>query len=435
MQQASETGADEGRGRDAIAEAARWCAAARQLPGIPAVMAFGSRQVAYVLVGARRSLCIDRYGDPANSGEAHWARLEAFTRAPGLVAGYIGFDAVWPGHMPRPVPPPVARPVPTIHLFEPDGVLRVDARPGALPGFTMLRASPVLRALGPCEIGAGEILPLRSVDCDGTGFVQTVAQIIQAIKRGEAQRLTLTRRVDLPDDTDPLASFAAPPTPGAIAIERSFYLATPFLELAGHSPELLGSGNLERFACYKLSGTGGRVPDPVQDAQLLRSLLADPKILREHALSLDATCAALRTVGTVVSGPMQVIERRGLRHLMTPLTVSPRPDATLAEVLKALLPSGAQPKGDGLRLLDALERGSRGAYYGLIGLRLPDGEFEFSQVLRTLFRDTTGVHTFVGAAVTDGSTAEGESEETRLKLGDVVAVRRSDPDSGCAHPT
>ncbi len=422
--QASDTGADEAQGRHAIAEAARWCSAAWQLSGVPVIMAFGGREVAYVLVGARRSLCIDRYRDPATAGDTHWVRLDAFTRAPGFVAGYIGFDAVWPEHIPRPAPMPVAMPVPTIHLFEPDGVLRIDARPGAPPGVTVLRASPALMALGPVEVRSGERLRLRIEDHDGTGFRLAVTRTIDAIRRGAAQRLTLTRRVDLPDDIDPLASFAAPPAPGAAAIERSYYLATPFLELAGHSPELLGSGNHERFTCYKLSGTGARAPDPVQDAQLRRWLLADPKTLREHALTLEATRAELTTVGTVTLGPMQVIERRGLRHLMTPLTVAPHPDATLADLLKAMQPSGAQPKGDGLRLLDSLERTSRGAYYGLIGLRLPDGSFEFSQVLRTLFRDASGMHTFVGAAVTDGSTVDGESQETRLKLDDVVAVRR-----------
>ena len=44
-------------------------------------------------------------------------------------------------------------------------------------------------------------------------------------------------------------------------------------------------------------------------------------------------------------------------------------------ILRVLLPAGAQPRDAGLRLLADLEPASRGAWYGLIGLRRPDGGF------------------------------------------------------------
>jgi anthranilate/para-aminobenzoate synthase component I len=212
-----------------------------------------------------------------------------------------------------------------------------------------------------------------------------------------------------------------------VELTRSFYLATPAVEIAGHSPELLARGDSKRFVCYKLSGTGPRHPDPGHDARLRSELLADAKVLQEHSLSLQATRRALATVGSVSAGPMEVVDRRGLRHLMTPLTVDLKPGISWSALMQAVVPTGAAPRESALSALNQLEPESRGVYYGVLGLRTPDGEFEFSQVLRSLIRDRSGVHTFVGAAVTGQSTADGESAETRLKLDDIVAVRATSP--------
>jgi anthranilate/para-aminobenzoate synthase component I len=187
---------------------------------------------------------------------------------------------------------------------------------------------------------------------------------------------------------------------------------------------LLGRGNRHSVSCYKLSGTAPRHRDPLEDARQRSRFLTDAKVLNEHKLSIESTRAALDDIGAVSAGPMEVFDRRNLRHLMTPLHVAVRPDTSWSTIMRALLPSGAQPRLSGLRSLDELERISRGAYYGIIGLRTPEGDFEFSQVLRTLFRDHSGAYTFVGAAVTDGSTVDGESDETKLKLDDVMARRR-----------
>jgi anthranilate/para-aminobenzoate synthase component I len=401
---------------DAIALAAQWCAAARELPETPCVMAFGSRETALVLVGAERTLRLRRYaGEPLAEGLL-WERLEEFCRPPSFVAGYVGFDAVWPDATRRPARNQREQTAPTLLFWEPSGVLRIDTPRSGRPGISVVQGHAALDRLRPRTLGAFEPVSPRRFDSEAKGFREAVARALAPIRSGEVERLTLARRVDLPDDLDLLASFATPPDASRCGVARSFYLATPGLELAGHSPELLASGNREGFVCYKLSGTGPRHPDAAADARLRVELIGDAKILSEHASSIAATHAALASVGAVTRAPMEVLERPGLRHLMTPRT-------PWSAVLRALLPCGAQPRAAGLACLDALERTSRGAYYGILGFRSPEGDFEFSQVLRTLFRDGTGVHALVGAAVTQGSSVDGETEETRLKLDDVVARR------------
>lgn len=409
----------------ALTVAAQWCAAARDLPEAPSLMAFGTRESALVLIGADRSLSLRRYVDGPIAAEVLWGRLEEFCRSRALMAGYIGFDAVWSDDTRRPVLDAGNLSAPTLHFWEPRGVIRIDAAPSGKVEISVLRGDGALSGILPMPLGAFEAVPLRSLDAEIRPFRESVALTIAFIQRCEGQRVTVARRIELPDNLDLLASFAAPPKSGIFNVGRSFYLATPAIELAGHSPELLASGDAEGFVCYKLSGTGARHPDPSEDARLQAGLLADGKILNEHTLSIEATRNALLAVGAVRTAPMVVLDRPGLRHLMTPLTVTTRPGVSWSRIMRAVLPAGAQPRAAGLETLDGLERISRGAYYGIIGVRTPDGGFEFSQVLRTLFRDRTGVYTFVGAAVTGGSTVDGESDETRLKLDDVVAMRRA----------
>ena len=411
----------------AIYVAAQWCQAAQDLSPPASVMAFGTSDSAYVLIGEARKLCLHRYLEEPLPASDLWERLEGFCRAGQFVAGYVGFDAVWADSASRTTVANGRAASPTLHFWEPEAVIRIDALPGALPRVSVLRDAPLIKALSPRPLQPSSPIRLDSFDRECPRFRASVASTIEAIRRGESERLTLARRVDLPEDLDLLGSFAVPPTSGNVELTRSFYLATPGVEIAGHSPELLARGDSKRFVCYKLSGTGARHPDPGHDAHLRSELLADAKVLQEHSLSLQATRRALATVGSVSAGPMEVVDRRGLRHLMTPLTVDLKPGISWSALMQAVVPTGAAPRESALGALNQLEPDSRGVYYGVLGLRTPDGEFEFSQVLRSLIRDRSGVHTFVGAAVTGQSTADGESAETRLKLDDIVAVRATSP--------
>ncbi len=411
----------------AISVAAQWCRAAQDLTPEVSVMAFGTSGSAYVLVGEARKLCLHRYLEEPLRASVLWERLEGFCRTGHYVAGYVGFDAVWADGASRSTDAMGTAASPTLHFWEPEAVIRIDARAGALPRVSVLRDAPLLEALRPRPLEPAAPVSLDRFDRESPRFRASIESTIEAIHRGERERLTLARRVDLPEDLDLLGSFAVPPTSGNLALTRSFYLATPAVEIAGHSPELLARGDSKRFVCYKLSGTGPRHPDPGQDARLRSELLADSKVLEEHSLSVQATHRALSTVGSVSTGPMEVVDRRGLRHLMTPLTVDLKAGIAWSALMQAVVPTGAAPRESALRALDELEPGSRGVYYGVLGLRTPDGEFEFSQVLRSLIRDRSGVHTFVGAAVTGQSTADGESAETRLKLDDIVAVGPTSP--------
>ena len=188
------------------------------------------------------------------------------------------------------------------------------------------------------------------------------------------------------------------------------------MEFSGHSPELLADGDVRCFRTHKLSGTYARSVVSAKDAELRTRFEADPKIRTEHALSIDATRSALMALGDVKSGDRVVLELPRLRHFMTTLETRPRQDVCIGHCLRSILPTGAYPAQEGLRLLRTIETHARGAYYGIVGIIEPGYRFSFSQTLRTVFRVQHECYLWVGAAVTKESEAEDEYAETRLKL-------------------
>jgi len=70
----------------------------------------------------------------------------------------------------------------------------------------------------------------------------------------------------------------------------------------------------------------------------------------------------------------------------------------------------------------SIEKQKRGPYYGLVGFYSPDKKASFTQILRSVFRVEDTCYSWVGAAVTQGSTARGELEESKLKLSDIVVT-------------
>ena len=199
-------------------------------------------------------------------------------------------------------------------------------------------------------------------------------------------------------------------------MSRCFYVRTSAVEFSGYSPELLADGDVSCFRTHKLSGTYARSEALAEDVELRARFEADPKIRTEHALSNEATRAALTAVGEVKSGKRVVLELPRLRHFMTTLGTRPRRGARIGDCLRGILPSGAYPEKEGLQLLRTIETHARGAYYGIVGIIEPGGRFSFSQTLRTVFRDKYGCYLWVGAAVTKESDAALEYAETRIKL-------------------
>lgn len=397
---------------DARCRARQLCTAWRERERGP-IFAFGSPRRAYVGLGVADELVVG-----ASDGAADpWEGLDAFVgahRERGVV-GYFGYGL----HGPE-----VAKgPAPFAELLVPEHLVLV--RPDSLEACW--GTLPVAREPSGCRCGTHRVVTARELDDlapRDARYEQALRRVLAWTRGGEGRRLTIARRVPLPEGVDLLATLHASQSPAPSV--RSFHLETRHGALTGTSPELLAEGTIRRFRSHKLSGTYPRAADRARDEALREAFLRDPKIADEHASSRAATLASLAGIGRASAAPPACLDLPGLRHLESVVDTEVHPPRSLARCLRAALPSGARPRDEGLRLLAEVEDASRGPYYGLVGYCLGAERFELAQVLRTVFRREGSTYTWVGAAVTAESTVEGEYEETRIKLGDIHLALRPD---------
>lgn len=253
-------------------------------------------------------------------------------------------------------------------------------------------------------------------------FESGVARVKTRLQAMQAARVTLARRVVLPDILDLRRTFGILPclTPHS----RCFYVRTKSVAFTGCSPELLADGDEDTLKMHKLSGTYRKGRTVEEDKDCLRHIQGARKLEVEHEISVGEALGKLSVLGKVTRRPREIIELSNLRHLSSTLEVNVPPAVALGCRLNACLPNGVSHGVEDFRLLEHLEHFGRGAYYGLIGVVTPDGAYSFSQVLRTVFRYQGETFVWVGAAVTADSDPREEYEETRLKLGNIpVALK------------
>jgi para-aminobenzoate synthetase component 1 len=107
-----------------------------------------------------------------------------------------------------------------------------------------------------------------------------------------------------------------------------------------------------------------------------------------------------------------------------------RPEAGLADILRAAFPMGSMtgaPKIRAMQLIEHYENTRRGLYSGSLGYVLPNGDFAFNVVIRSLqYRADTGYLSLqVGSAITYDSVPEHEYEECLLKAQGVLQALRT----------
>lgn len=123
--------------------------------------------------------------------------------------------------------------------------------------------------------------------------------------------------------------------------------------------------------------------------------------------------------GSVRVEALFTLERYPSVWTLTSTVRADAPDASLADILRALFPCGSvtgAPKIAAMRRIRELEDGPRGLYCGSIGWLAPNGDFSLNVAIRTLVLGsaTQGVYHAGGGIVADSDPAQ-EWEECEWK--------------------
>ena len=194
------------------------------------------------------------------------------------------------------------------------------------------------------------------------------------------------------------------------------------LELLCTSPERYILKKGDQLWSQPIKGTNRRLAENnhVQE----RLLVADEKERAENVMIVDLVRNDLSRVAA--KGSVQVEELFGVypfknvNQMISTVTCKTRAETSNWEIIKATFPMGSMtgaPKISAMELAERYEKTERGIYSGALGYIMPNGDFDFNVVIRSIALDAKqGVASaHVGGAITLLSIPEREYEECLLK--------------------
>lgn len=316
-----------------------------------------------------------------------------------------------------------------IHLFVPSVDVTLSLGKATVEAATenwQRKAMSLLSSVRPADAPRGQ------GDDDATaedlyGYPAAVAAAVADIRAGLLDKVVLSRPVALTGaPVDLPATYLAGRRANTPA--RSFLLDLGGWQAAGFSPETVIEADRDgRVTTQPLAGTRALGPDPARNHRLRRELLADPKEVHEHAISVlfarKELTGVCRPGSVVVEEFMEVKERGSVQHLGSRVAGLLREDCGPWDAFGALFPAVTAtgvPKREALAALARYEQSPRGLYGGAVIAADTHGELDAALVLRTIFQHGGRTWLRAGAGVTAESRPDREFEETREKLRSVA---------------
>jgi anthranilate synthase component 1 len=381
----------------------------------------GGEQVArysFIGVGACRMYCLQgesqiireangerrvRAGDPFQLLEEEFlARrrpvIPGLTRFSGGLVGYLGYEAVrWfePGVASLPAPRGIADGL----FLEADCVVAFDHAFGKVilishpdPDLSQPhRQQQARQRLDDLQNRLAQPLPLQSSAPATNGlpktewqkppreaFLQAVERAKQAIQAGEIFQVVLSQCFTRPTSAHPFEIYRTlrrlNPSPYMFYLDFADWSEEQPLRLIGASPEMHVRLTGRTAIIRPIAGTRPRGLTDLQDIEMEKDLLADPKERAEHIMLVDLARNDLGRVcafGSVrVSEQMNIERYSHVMHIVSQVEGRLRPEMNAFGLMRATFPAGTvsgAPKVQAMQLIAGLEERSRGVYAGAGG--------------------------------------------------------------------
>lgn len=301
-----------------------------------------------------------------------------------------------------------------------------------LPRIQMWSASRVEHASGG-EGGGAWGGPRRALQLDSREafespqlkdwHAQAVGKIHEAIASGRLYQLCLTFPVRFSPPKDPATLFAS--LLSRNPVDHAAWVSLPDFELLSASPERFLSVRDREAILRPMKGT--RRLEGVAAEQALRELGESIKDRAENVMITDLARNDLGRVcvpGSVTVDSLFEVERyASVAQMTSTVRGALRPGLDVWDALAAAFPPGSMtgaPKIEACRMIRELEQGPRGLYGGVLGWVEPNGNAEFSVVIRSLQSRGDEARWDIGGGIVHDSQVESEWDEAWAKF---IALR------------
>ncbi|GGB85781.1 anthranilate synthase component I [Marinobacterium zhoushanense] len=204
---------------------------------------------------------------------------------------------------------------------------------------------------------------------------------------------------------------------------QMYYVKFSEQKLIGASPELLFRLRQGEMETFPLAGTTKRGKDEVEDTQLARALLNDPKEIAEHNMIVDLhrnDIGRVARFGTVKVRSLMDIKRFShVQHISSEIVGIIAETEDMFSALASNFPAGTltgAPKIEAMKIIDDLESDGRGPYGGAVGHFSFNGDCTFAIPIRTVFANGENAYVQTCGGNVYDSNPEDEYEEIRRKF-------------------
>lgn len=310
-----------------------------------------------------------------------------------------------------------------LHLFVPRVEVHIDGGHSVVRAVDPNEARDISEIIGEPAPEPGYVAESVNVESlSAKSYEEAVADAVDEIRVGRLRKVIISRVVPVNFDVDLVGTYVVGRRNNDP--RRSFLLNLGGLEAAGFSPETVVEVDAAgRVVTQPLAGTRALTSDPIENSRLYAELVADPKEIFEHVISVKLAFQELLQVcrkDTVrVEEFMEVEQRGSVQHLGSRLSgrLSGRCDAwdALAAVFPAVTVSGV-PKTAAYACIRRHEPVPRGLYGGAVLTIDSRGSMDAAVALRTVFSESGRTWLRAGAGIVSQSVPAREFEETCEKL-------------------
>ncbi len=253
-------------------------------------------------------------------------------------------------------------------------------------------------------------------------YLRAAAEVLDEIRSGRCQKVTFSRRVNVPGHMDMLGTYlqARPKhTPS-----RSYLVKFMEHEVLGFSPELVVAVKGRTVSTEPVAGTRALQTSDADTADLRKDLQSDPKEIVEHAISVREAFREMEAFSQSVKVDefMSTLERGSVQHIASEVTGTLKDNKDAWDAFDVLFPpitASGIPKTTSIEAILRMEEESRGLYSGAI-LMVGEKEFEACLVLRSAFQEPGKAWIQAGCGLIGLSNPEREFTETIEKFAGIA---------------
>ncbi|NBU26587.1 MAG: anthranilate synthase component I family protein, partial [Gammaproteobacteria bacterium] len=255
---------------------------------------------------------------------------------------------------------------------------------------------------------------------------RSVAAVLAAIASGRLYQLCLTFPVRFAPPTDPASLFAW--LVSRHPVDHAAWVSLPGFELLSASPERFLSLRGRTVSLRPMKGTRG-LGQGISDEVAMRELATSVKDRAENVMIADLARNDLGRVclpGSVRPTALFEVERyASVAQMTSTIRGELREGLDVWDAFAAAFPPGSMtgaPKIEACRMIRELEAGPRGLYAGVLGWIEPDGDAEFSVVIRSLQSRDGEARWDIGGGIVHDSEADAEWAEAWAKFAPLRAL-------------